>query len=133
MKDTDKCRFVLDFEEPSNLLQQRWRKLGTCSERTHRIRWIEVTSSRCRGGGRDVEQARSGLWFGAAEYSSWSFAEVVIAFGRRGRDVEQGAHDSCSLLTQAIVAEQRLAYMSFYLKKLVTRCLALGSFTFCRR
>ena len=28
---------------------------------------------------------------------------MVIAFGRRGRDVEQGAHDSCSLLTQAIV------------------------------
>ena len=82
MKDTDKCRFVLDFEEPSNLLQQRWGKLGTCSERLRRIRWIEVTSSRCRGGGRDVEQARSGLWFGATEYSSWSFAEVVIAFGR---------------------------------------------------
>ena len=67
---------VLDLEEPSNLLQQRWGKLGTCSERTHRIRWIEVTSSRCWGGGRDVEQARSGLWFGAAEYSSWSFAET---------------------------------------------------------
>ena len=106
---------VLDLEEPSNLLQQRWGKLGTCSERTHRIRWIEVTSSWCWGGGRDVEQARSGLWFGVLEYSSWSFVEVVIAFGRRGRDVEQGAHDSCSLLTQAFVAEQGLAYMSFYL------------------
>ena len=34
----------------------------------------------------------------------------MIAFGRHGRDVEQGAH--CSLLTQAIAAERRLAYMS---------------------